>query len=220
MSVKSPQSIIEAIWSNVQEADKVLRKRDEVREHIIKISRDIIRESGYVITSLHSGEISDATQHLGKMNELFKEFSSILRNFPELRFTGLVFNAEAEYVEARVLYDIAVHNRVPSIAELGIDPVSYLQGLLDVVGELKRLTLESVSKNDFNTATNYFKIAEGIYEAIRPLDYPEALLPGVRRKTDIARAVVETLRSLLTDLRFRKELLDALELTRNLFRNT
>lgn len=220
MSVKFPQDIIEAIWSNVQEADEVLRKRDEVREHVIRISRDIIRESGYVITSLHSEKISEATQHLEKMNELFKEFSSILRNFPELRFTGLVFNAEAEYVEARVLYDIAVHSRVPSIAELGTDPVSYLQGLLDVVGELKRLTLESVSKNDFNTAMNYFKIAEGIYEAIRPLDYPEALLPGVRRKTDVARAVVESLRSLLTDLRFRKELLDALELCQESIKNT
>ncbi len=220
MSVKFTQSIIEAIWSNVREADEVLRRRDEVREHIIRISRDIIRESGYVITSLHNGKINEATQHLEKMNELFKEFSSILKNFPELRFTGLVFNAEAEYVEARILYDIAVRSEVPSIAELGTDPVSYLQGLLDVVGELKRLTLESVGRNDFDTAVNYFRVAEGIYEAIRPLDYPEALLPGVRRKTDVARAVVESLRSLLTDLRFRKELLDALEFCRESIRST
>ncbi len=217
---ESLRNIIDAIWDNVHEADEVLRRRDEVREHVIRISRDIIRESGYVVTSIHNEKIDEASQHLEKLNELFKEFSSILRNFPELRFTGLVFNAESEYVEARILYDIVVHGKAPSIAELSADPVSYLQGLLDVVGELKRLTLESVSKKDFHTAMNYFKIAEGIYEAVRPLDYPEALLPGVRRKTDIARAVVESLRSLLTDLKFRKELLDALESCREASRDT
>ncbi len=217
---ESLQNIIDAIWNNVQEADGVLRRRDEVREHVIRISRDIIRESGYVVTSIHNEKIDEASQHLEKLNKLFKEFSSILGDFPELRFTGLVFNAESEYVEARTLYDIVVHGKVPSIAELSTDPVSYLQGLLDVVGELKRLTLESVGKKDFSAAMNYFKIAEGIYEAVRPLDYPEALLPGVRRKTDIARAVVESLRSLLTDLKFRKELLDALESCREANRNT
>ncbi len=211
MSERSLQNIIDAIWDSVREADEVLRRRDEVRERVIRISRDIVRESGYVVTSIHNGKIDEAFQHLEKLNELFKEFSSVLRDFPELRFTGLVYNAESEYVEARILYGIVVHGKAPSMAELGVDPVSYLQGLLDVVGELKRLTLESVGKKDFRTAMNYFRMAEGIYEAVRPLDYPEALLPGVRRKTDVARAVVESLRSLLTDLKFRKELLDALE---------
>lgn len=219
MSEMSLQNVIDAIWDSVHEADEVLRRRDEVRERVIRISRDIVRESGYVVTSIHNGKIDDASQHLEKLNELFKEFSSVLRDFPELRFTGLVYNAESEYVEARILHGIVVHGKAPSMAELSVDPVSYLQGLLDVVGELKRLTLESVGKKDFHTAMNYFRIAEGIYEAVRPLDYPEALLPGVRRKTDVARAVVESLRSLLTDLKFRKELLDALESCREACRN-
>jgi len=203
--------MINSIWNNIQEADKVLKKRDEIREHIIKISRDIIRESGYVVTSIHNEKISEASQHLDKLNKLFKELSSTLENFTELRFTGLVFNAESEYVEARILYGIVVNGEVPSITELNADPVSYIQGILDVVGELKRLTLELVNKKDFPTAMNYFRIAESIYEAVRPLDYPDALLPGVRRKTDVARVVVESLRSLLTDLMFRQELLEALK---------
>jgi len=42
--------------------------------------------------------------------------------------------------------------KVPSFKELGVDPVPYLQGLADVVGELRRHALDSVAKENLEEA--------------------------------------------------------------------
>ncbi len=194
----------------ISAANKVLTERDQVREEVIKVSRDLIRESGYTVTSIHAKDLERARKHLTQSIKLFRNLLELTRGFPEIRYTGLVYNAESEYVEAVIFYSIVVSNRIPDLSELRADPVPLIQGLLDVVGELKRYILELAGEGKFDEANEFFRIAEIIYEEVKPLDYPDPLLPGVRRKLDIARATIESLRALLIDLRSRHELMNTL----------
>ena len=191
--------------------DSSLKEKDEAREKIIKIGRDVIRESGFVITFLHAGKIEEAEEHLRFMQEKFNEVTSLCTNYPELRNSGLVYNIVSEYVEAVLFHSILTLGYLPTLKELEVDPVPYLQGLLDLVGELKRRILDMLRHDMYEHALTLFNIAEAIYENARTLDYPDPILPGIRRKTDVARSVVESLRTLLTDLESRRKLMDSLK---------
>ncbi len=200
----------------VEWADDVLARRDEAREELIRLSREIIRESGYVVTAVHRGDSGAVNNHLGRLKELFNMLMTKLNDVPELRHTGLIYNAESEYVEALVFYSIVMESRIPSKDELGSDPVPTLQGLLDVVGELKRYVLDLIKIGRLKEAEALASVAEGIYEALKPLDYPDALAPGIRRKVDVARMSTESLKSLLAEVSVRDALVKELRKTRDL----
>jgi len=127
-------------------------------------------------------------------------------DYPELYYSGMVYNAVSEYVEARVFIDIITGKGLKGPLELGVQPVPYLQGLGDVVGELRRLALEYVRRENFKTAWRLLEIMEAIYFELRRFDYPEAIAPGIRHKADVARRLVDDTKAMLIDLEKRHEL--------------
>jgi len=194
----------------VKEIDKFLKVKDEVREYMIKHSRDIIKEAGCVVIDIHRGDMDSASKRLVKLREYVREFLGKLKDHPELLYSGTVYGALSEYVEAEVFYSIINSMSIIDHKSIGVHPVPYMQGLLDVVGELKRYIINLVRSKDLTKAWRLFRIAEVIYESCRGLDYPEALVPGLRRKVDIARNVIESLRVFLTDIETRLELIESI----------
>lgn len=201
----------QAILYSMKYVNNYLVAKDEVRERIIKKGRDVIKESGYVITSLHSGDTEEALKHLSRMQELFEEVRELSNRYPDLRHSGLMNNIASEYVEAMLFYSLITEGELLRLDQLPVDPVPYVQGLLDLVGEIKRHILDLLRKEEYERAMELFDVVEIIYENTRTLDFPEPILPGVRRKVDVARTVTESLRTLLTDLHSRKKLMEALE---------
>ncbi len=204
------EAIRNSLFLNIEEVRKVLEEKDGVRESIIKLGRDVIRESGYVITSIHSNRLEDALSHLKTMKDIFNKIWDLSSKFPELRYSGLMNNIASEYVEAIAFYSLITEGKIPSLEDLGVNGVHYIQGLLDVVGELKRFILDRLREEDFKIPLEFFRVAELIYELTKSLDFPEPILPGIRRKVDVARSVVESLRTLLTDIKSRRELIQVL----------
>ncbi|RLE62178.1 MAG: haloacid dehalogenase [Thermoprotei archaeon] len=209
------QEIKDEIKSVISLIDSFLKEKDNVREDVIKKTRDIIREAGYAITDIHRGDISLAELRIKNLRVKVTELLNQLRNHPELMYSNLLYNALAEYAEAEIFYAIVVNNKLPTPNELNIHPTPYLQGLLDVVGEIKRYTLSLLKNRDIEKAWRYFSIIETIYEVTKPLDYPDALVPGLKRKVDVARAVVENLRAFLIDIQSRLELINELKIRSN-----
>ncbi len=201
----------DAIEKSIKEVIKELEVKDSVREEVIKLGRDVIRESGYVITSLHSGDVDEAYKHKKNMEKVFKSVWALTSKFPELRYSGLMNNIASEFVEAEVFYELVTEGKIPSIDEVGVTSVQYVQGILDVVGELKRFVLDRLRRGNLAEAENFFRVAEAFYELAKTLDFPEPILPGVRRKVDIARSLIESMRTLITDFRSRLELVRAVE---------
>ncbi|WP_238523647.1 haloacid dehalogenase [Acidilobus saccharovorans] len=198
------------IPSVVESADRFLKSLDSDREEIVKTSRDVIRYSGWSITYLHQGDIAKAKENLDKCEDLTRRMLDLSSAHPELAYSGLVYNAVSEYVEAKLFYSIVVEGKVPSFEELKVHPVPYLQGLGDVVGELRRLALEKLRQGDIDLAWKLLEIMEAIYTSMRSLDYPDSVLPGVRHKVDVARSLIDDTKAILVDIQSREELKRAL----------
>ena len=199
----------DSIVRSVGRARKILDELDSVREDLIKLSREVIRESGWAITEVHKGDLEAARIHMEKCEAAARALLDRARGYPQLYYTGLVNNAISEYVEAKLFLSLVSEGRLPDLeelAEIGVGIIPYLQGLGDLVGELKRLALELVRREDYETAWLVLEIAETVYLELQGLDYPDALVPGVRRKADIARRVVDDLKGMLVDLSKRSEL--------------
>jgi len=184
--------------------DEVLSARDAVRENLIKLGREIVRNSGYVITYIHSGRWGEVEESLRKLREAHAKLREVLSKHPCYEFTNMVIDHLSEYAEAEIFYNLVKNRKLVVPEELGIDYVPYVLGLLDVIGELKRyvLTLLSLEK-PIREATEFFNLMEVIYEHLQHLDYPDAVLPNARRKIDVARGVIESLRYLLVEVSFK-----------------
>ncbi|MCE4603196.1 MAG: haloacid dehalogenase [Desulfurococcales archaeon] len=192
--------------SIIREIDGYLEERDQVREKAIRLSRDIVRYSGWSVTSVHKGDMDAARRNLREAEDRAIRLLSILKPYPELYYSGIVNNAVSEYVEAKLLLSLLEGRGLPGPEELGVPPVPYLQGLGDLVGELRRLALELVRRGNYSDAWRLVEAMEAIYLELRGLDYPEALAPGVRHKADVARRLVDDTKAFLVDMESRAEL--------------
>jgi translin len=82
---------------------------------------------------------------------------------------------------------------LPDPDELNTTYTSYLLGLCDVVGELRRGALDSILEGESSKANKYLEYMDKIYDAIMKLDYPSGLVP-IKRKQDMVRSLIEKTR--------------------------
>lgn len=185
--------------------DEVLSFRDSVREELIKIGREVIRNSGYVITYIHSGKWGEAEENLRSLRESYIKLRETLSKHPCYEFSNMVIDYLSEYAEAEIFYNLIKNRKLVTARELGIDYVPYVLGLLDVIGELKRFILTLLSSEKLTPEVNeFFNLTEIIYEYLQHLDYPDAILPNARRKIDVARGIIESLRYLLIEIKYKQ----------------
>jgi translin len=102
-------------------------------------------------------------------------------------------------VEASAVLALAQGKAIPSRGALSASPEAYLLGLLDTVGELKRLVLDSIMSGKMAKAKAYFVIMGDLYAVCSPLAVYDHVVNGTRRKIDVARMLVEDTRGLVTE---------------------
>ena len=187
----------------VMSLNNVLSRREELRDKMIKMGRDIIRLSGWAINSIHRGLIGDAERYIEQMDSLVREFISIAQSDAFLRESGFAYNVLSEYVEAKLFYAIVVRGEILSPEELGVSEIPYLQGVGDVLGELRRLALDYMREGRLAEAEKLLDLMEAMYYELRALEYPDALMPGVKHKVDVARRLIDDTKSLLLSLKAR-----------------
>ena len=200
-----------SVYDVVSSVKPILDKLDSSRNEALKVSREVIRASGWAITSLLSGDAERYREHMKACEENLRRLLSLVEGWPQLRFSGFVYNAEMEYVEAVLLGKILFGEQIVGPEELGVHVVPFLQGLSDVVGELRRHVLELLRKGEYGEAIRFVGVMEEIYLALRSLDYPEAIVPGLRHKVDVARRLVDSTKALAIDLESRHRLIEMLE---------
>lgn len=165
------------------------------RERVLKESRDVITSSSRAIISVHSGKMKEAEKELAEARSLI----GALKKPGEGSVSRYLVSPETEFVEASAVFALAKGRQVPSRESLGASPEAYLLGLLDTVGELKRLTLDSIMKGSLAKANRYFSVMEELYSVCSPLAVYDHVVNGARRKIDVARILVEDTRGLLTE---------------------
>ncbi|ABN69715.1 Translin [Staphylothermus marinus F1] len=196
------EDVVEKVLANdILFIDNVLKKKDEVREEAIRITRDILRYSTEAVRLIHLGKYEEAWKNISMARELIVDLRELLADHPDLYYSGLIYNSLSEYAESYITYKLIVDREMPSYKEVGIPHIPYLQGLGDVVGELRRHVLSLLGNGEIEEAMEYLEVMETIYLWLRKLNYPDPLTPGLRHKVDVARRLVDDTKVLLINTR-------------------
>ena len=180
---------------------KGLARFDSVREEILTLSRLATRLSGSSILEIHRGDLAAASSSLRKVAKVLARIEEVSEGFAELRASQGVIVAFQEFVEASALRSFVEKGRVPSLADVRSDARSYMLGLLDVIGEFRRMALNSLRKGDVGKAESLLGLMEGIYEDLQSLEHT-AIIPTFRVKMDSARRIIEATRGdVVTEVR-------------------
>ncbi|MDG6910820.1 MAG: RNA-binding protein [Nitrososphaerota archaeon] len=197
---------MDAVRRSLKAMEARFSEQLERRDRVIKGSRDVITASSRAIISVHLGKTKDAERELSKAKSLLKE----LKQGMDGSLSRYVVSPETEVVEASVVVSLAKGKPIPSMESIDSSPEAYLLGLLDVVGELKRLVLDSILGRDLGGAKKYFEVMEDLYAACSPLAVYDHVVNGARRKIDVARMLVEDTRGLLAEEIGRSSVSDAM----------
>jgi len=175
-----------------------LREKEEVREKVQTAMRRATRLSKQAILFTHQERLKDAKKLLTEADELFSELRKTAKTHPDMVYMGMVDVAFQEYAEAQTLLHLVEEDKFIDPTELGVPAVSYVLGLADVIGEFRRRALDSLRKDDVKTAENCLQTMEQIYVELMSMDEAYMLVPGLRRKSDVARHIIETTRGDIT----------------------
>ncbi len=182
-------------------ADRIratLSGRDAAREKVLPLCRDCIRHCGNAIRAVHRQELDEARSLLESARGRLEEAAVAVSAEADLARAGYVRDAQKEFTEGNVVLALVTGQRLPNPEELRVDPVSYLHGLGDAVGELRRYLLDSMRKGDLSRGEEFLAAMDDIYNVLVTIDFPDALTGGLRRATDMVRGLLERTRSDLT----------------------
>jgi translin len=180
------------------EVRSILDARFSARERAITESRKVIRAAANTIRALHRSEWEEAERLVTESGTLLTSITDDLEANPELLSHAVVHDAAKEYAEARITQAIFTGAEVPSFNDLGIDPVPYLHGLGESVGEMRRRMLDLLRDGQVDEAERLLEAMDEIVDQLAQIDYPDGMTNGLRRTTDVSRSLVERSRSDLT----------------------
>ncbi len=192
-----------SILSGVEQTADVIREElnglDAAREQAYKLSRGIVRSASITIKHMHREEVDEARRQLGETGTLVAKMQEALADAPQLGGGGFVGDAEKEYVEAAIVIACIAGEQVPAHTQLGVSGAVWLNGLAEVVGELRRHVLDLIREGAPERAEEYLAAMDDIHQIIMSFDYPDAISLGLRRRSDAARGMVERTRGDLTN---------------------
>lgn len=180
------------------EVRPVLDDRFAARERGITGSRQVIRASANAIRSLHRDEIEAAASLIETAGGTLAEITAGLEGHQDILHAGFITDAAKEYAEARLTAAIFGGAALPTAADLEIDPVPYLHGLGETVGECRRRMLDRLRIGDIVEAERLLGAMDAIIDLLATMDYPDGMTSGLRRTTDVGRSLVERSRADLT----------------------
>jgi translin len=178
------------------------------RERILKTTRDCISFCSKAIVHLHTGKTGEAQREI---KEAEKILTSLRKEAGGGALTRYLASPEAEFVEASSVEAIVLGRPIPRAKELGVSGEGYLMGLLDTVGEVKRLLLDAIMRSEIEKAKRYFEMMEGLYSLLSPFAVYDHVANGVRRKIDVARMLTEDVRGVMAEEARRSQLVSSIQ---------
>jgi translin len=174
---------------------------DKTREKLLELTRKIVRVSSWAIVQIHRGQIQKAKVTLRDAEESIAQIRVLLSDRSEFKQVGYVVVAFQEFCEAKILLSYASRRNLLSQNEVHVDWMPYLLGLLDFMGELRRMTMDQLKAGKTKDAQVTFDSMEALFEDLLSLDRT-SIVPTFRRKMDVAKKLVEATRAdVVADLR-------------------
>ena len=198
--------MIKNVKSSLPLISKNLEKTNSKREFLIKNNRETVILCSQAIISIHKNDLNTAKKKIAKAkSELTK-----LKQKTSGSLVRYIITPEQEFVEAASLLAVIEGKEIPSVKSLNVSDESYILGLLDCIGELKRQVIDKIRVGDSKRATQLFDVMENLYLLLYPFASYDKIVKETRRKLDVNRMLVEETRSVLTEEIRRQELIKAI----------
>jgi translin len=188
-----------------------LTRKDKIREKAHENMRRATSLSKHAILLIHQKRLDEAKKSLTDAKDLAAGLKALADECPEIVYGGMFSAALQEYSEANIFLTLVEESRFVSPQEISVPPTDYVLGLADVAGEFRRLALDALREGDIKKGEKCLETMDEIFIELLALDEAYMLVPGLRRKSDIARRIIETTRGDITQEVRRKSLEDYLK---------
>jgi translin len=182
-------------------------RKNKIRDEALTQSRNLIRHAARTIRAIHRDDTDLAQEHLNEADQLAANLRQGLAEDPDLYFSGYAQDALKEYCEAHLTLAIITNQPWPSPDDLQVEYATYLNGISEVVGELRRRIMDIMREGHSQEVQRLLDVMDDIYAQLVTMDFPDALTYGLRRRTDIARSIIERTQADVT-VSFRQQQLE------------
>jgi translin len=172
--------------------------RTAIRDQALKQTRQLTRACSLAIRAVHRNDLDIMEEYLQEAQTLADKIRENLKDHPELQYAGYTKDSLKEFVEANITCSLIQNQALHTPEELGVDDATYLNGLAEVVGELRRRILDILRSGYSQEAERFLNHMDDIYSILVTMDFPDAITHGLRRQTDLARNLVEKTRGDVT----------------------
>ena len=186
---------LESIANKIREKFDV---RTAMRDQALTQARSLTRACSLAIRAVHRDDKEGMEFQLEEASRLADKLRGELATHPDLFFAGYTQDALKEFVEANVTCALIQNHALQTPEDLRVEESTYLNGLAEVVGELRRRTLDILRSGYSEEAERLLGHMDEIYSVLVTMDYPDAITNGLRRQTDLARGIIEKTRGDVT----------------------
>ena len=197
---------LQTLRSILKEVKEELIQKDDVRENAQKKMRKATSLSKQAILLMHQKKFDKAGKSIENAKEIISKLQISAREYPDIIYSGMFSAALQEYAEANVFQGLIKEARFVTPNEINVPALDYVLGLADVIGEYRRLVLDALREGEVKKGEEGLKIMDESYIELMALDEAYMLVPGLRRKCDMARRIIEATRGDVTQEVRRKAL--------------
>jgi len=190
----------------LREIRKELKEKEKIRENAQKNMRKATSLSKQAILLIHQKKLEEAKKLVQDAKEILSQLNKLSVKYPDIIYGGLFDSALQEYSEANIFLSLVENETFVSPEEVNLPSVDYVLGLADVIGEYRRLALDALREGDVAKGEKCLQTMDHIYVELMSMDEAYMLVPGLRRKCDVARKIIETTRGDITQEMRRKSL--------------
>ncbi len=170
-----------------------------LRDEALRNARQCIKHASLAIRAVHRNEEPEAREELRLCRELSDNLRETLKDaHPELYYAGYTQDALKEYCEAELTVAMILGEALPTPEMLNAENPAYLNGLAETLGELRRRCLDLLRPGYNSEVERLLKLMDEVFTQLVTMDYPDAITEGLRRRTDLARGIIERTRADIT----------------------
>jgi translin len=185
---------------NFEKIRQDLQGYDQLREQLIKKSRDVLKLSKQLIYAVHRSEAENAKKLSKEINEEFETLNDIAKKNPRLNKEGSYKVAIQEYVEAILYLNFILDGK---LKEIDVPSNLFILGLADLPGELGRRAVYLAGKGKYKEVIKIKDAVDNIYGELLKLDLRDN---EARRKTDAVKYELRKLEDLVLDLKLKEKI--------------
>jgi len=169
-------------------------QKNLARDQALARSRELIRYCALSIRAVHREEFPEARRLLEGAQAVADALREDVRQHADLYFAGYTQDALKELVEAHITFALVQNLPLPEPEDLGVEYSTYLAGMAEAVGELRRHAVDRIRFGNIARGDELLAMMDDIYDVLVTMDYPDAITAGLRRLTDMVRGVTERTR--------------------------